>query len=227
LGASTFLLAFTALFSIVNPLTGAFTFYGATQDFSPRVRAQVSRRVAFYAFCLITASLYVGAYILSFLGISLPALQVAGGIVIALSGWGMLTSPDTSTEQRRSEASSALSDHSISERLSFYPLTMPLTVGPGTISVAISLGANRPTGVSADAIRFFIATLLAAALLAICIYAAYRHSDRLAAAIGKTGTAIVVRLSAFLLFCIGIQIGWTGLYQLLSTLPFATPQTLP
>jgi multiple antibiotic resistance protein len=104
---------------------------------------------------------------------------------------------------------------------------MPLTVGPGTISVAISLGANRPTGVSADAIRFFIATLLAAALLAICIYAAYRHSDRLAAAIGKTGTAIVVRLSAFLLFCIGIQIGWTGLYQLLSTLPFATPQTLP
>jgi multiple antibiotic resistance protein len=226
-GASTFFLAFTALFSIVNPLTGAFTFYGATQDFSPRVRAQVSRRVAFYAFCLVTASLYVGAYILSFLGISLPALQVAGGIVIALSGWGMLTSPDSSTEQRRSEATSALSDHQITERLSFYPLTMPLTVGPGTISVAISIGANRPTGVNADSITFFIATVLAVAILSVCIYLAYRHSAKLAAAIGKTGTAIVVRLSAFLLFCIGIQIGWTGLYQLLSTLPFATPQTLP
>ena len=226
MGPSTFLLAFTALFSIVNPLTGAFTFYGATQDFSSRARAQVARRVAFYSFCLITASLYVGAYILSFLGISLPALQVAGGIVISLSGWGMLTSPD-STEQRRNEASSALSDHAITERLSFYPLTMPLTVGPGTISVAISVGANRPTGVSADAITFIIATVLAVATLGVCIYLAYRHSDRLAAAIGKTGTAIVVRLSAFLLFCIGIQIGWTGLYQLLSTLPFATPQTLP
>ncbi|MEI6457924.1 MAG: MarC family protein [Pseudomonadota bacterium] len=226
MSASTYLLAFTALFSIVNPLTGAFTFYGATHDFSPRARAQVSRRVAFYSFCLITASLYVGAYILSFLGVSLPSLQVAGGIVIALSGWGMLTSPD-SAEQRRSEASSALSDHAVSERLSFYPLTMPLTVGPGTISVAISLGANRPTGVSADAIRFFISTELAVATLAICIYLTYRHSDHLADVIGKTGTAIVVRLSAFLLFCIGIQIGWSGLYQLLSTLPFATPQTLP
>lgn len=226
MAASTFLLAFTALFSIVNPLTGAFTFYGATQEFSPRARAQVSRRVAFYAFCLVTASLYVGAYILSFLGISLPALQVAGGIVIALSGWGMLTSPDTA-EQRRSEATSALSDHAITERVSFYPLTMPLTVGPGTISVAISVGANRPTGVSADAIAFFVATVTAVAALSICIYLAYRHSARLAAAIGKTGTAIVVRLSAFLLFCIGIQIGWTGLYQLLSTLPFAIPQTLP
>jgi multiple antibiotic resistance protein len=226
LGPSTFLLAFTALFSIVNPLTGAFTFYGATRDFSSRVRAQVSRRVAFYAFCLITASLYVGAYILSFLGISLPALQVAGGIVIALSGWSMLTSADSS-EQRRNEASSALSDHAVTERLSFYPLTMPLTVGPGTISVAISVGANRPTGVSADAITFFIATILAVAALSVCIYLAYRHSDRLAAVIGNTGTAIVVRLSAFLLFCIGIQIGWTGLYQLLSTLPFAVPQTLP
>lgn len=223
---ATFLLTFTALFSIVNPLTAAFTFYSATQDFPPRVRAQVSRRVAIYAFCLAAASLYVGAYVLSFFGISLPSLQVAGGIVISLSAWSMLTSADSGA-QRRSEASSALSDHSMSERLSFYPLTMPLTVGPGTISVAISIGANRPTGVSADAISFFIATIAGVAALALCIYLAYRNSSRLAAVIGSTGTAIVVRLSAFLLFCIGIQIGWTGLYQLLSTLPFATPQTLP
>ncbi len=225
MGASTFLLAFTALFSIVNPLTGAFTFFGATREFSPRARAHVSRRVAFYSFCLVTASLYIGAYILSFLGVSLPSLQVAGGIIISLSGWRMLTSSEP-TEQQRSEASSALTDHQITEHLSFYPLTMPLTVGPGTISVAISIGANRPTGVSADAITFFIATVLAVAAVSICIYLSYRHSDRLAAAIGKTGTTIVVRLSAFLLFCIGIQIGWTGLYQLLSTLPFATPQAL-
>jgi multiple antibiotic resistance protein len=223
---TTFLLAFTALFSIVNPLTGAFIFFGATQELSPKERVSAARWVAMYAAILVAASLYVGAYVLGFFGITLPALQVAGGIIISLSGWGMLTGPDTA-DRRRSEASAGIPSHHIISRLSFYPLTMPLTVGPGTISVAISVGANRPNGVTADALAFIIETMLAVLALGACVYVAYRHSEWLARAMGPTGTAIVVRLSAFLLFCIGIQIGWNGLYQLLGTLPFAVPTTLP
>ena len=105
---TTFLLAFTALFSIVNPLSSAFIFFGATQDLGPKLRAQLSRWVAIYAFSIVAASLYVGAYVLSFFGISLPVLKVAGGIVIAMSGWRMLSGPDT-TEERRSETASAVS----------------------------------------------------------------------------------------------------------------------
>ena len=214
---TTFLLAFGALFSIVNPLSGAFIFFGATREIDPRVRAQVARWVAIYAFCIVTLSLYIGAYVLSFFGISIPVLRVAGGIIVATSGWRMLNAPDA-TEQRRSETPTPRSTDVPPSRLAFYPLTMPLTTGPGTISVAISLGASRPNSLHGLA-EFFVETLAAVVLIVLLIYASYRNSARLAGLIGVTGTSIIVRLSAFLLFCIGIQVLWNGAAELLGTLP--------
>lgn len=221
---TTFLLAFGALVSIVNPLSGAFIFFGATRELEPRARSQVARWVAIYAFSIVAASLYVGAYVLSFFGISIPVLRVAGGIIVSMSGWRMLTEPDA-TEQRRSETPSPRSITVPPSRLAFYPLTMPLTTGPGTISVAISLGAGRPGGFHVSSVVFFVETLAAVALLSLLVYESYRHSARLADLIGGTGTTIVVRLSAFLLFCIGIQVFWNGAAELLSTL--AMPQSGP
>jgi len=217
----TFLLAFGALFSIVNPLSGAFIFYGATRELDPDARALVSRWVAIYAFFIVTVSLYIGAYVLSFFGISIPVLRVAGGIVVSMSGWQMLNAPDA-TEQRRSQTPSPRSMDVPPSRLAFYPLTMPLTTGPGTISVAISLGASRPSGFHAPAVEFFLETLTAVALLALLVYVSYRNSARFAHLLGATGTTIVVRLSAFLLFCIGIQVLWNGASELLGTLPLGS-----
>jgi multiple antibiotic resistance protein len=221
---ATFLLAFGALFSIVNPLSGAFIFFGATQGFEPKVRAHVSRWVAIYAFCIMATSLYIGAYVLSFFGISIPVLRVAGGIVVSMSGWRMLNEPDA-TEQRRSELPYPRALDVPPSRLAFYPLTMPLTTGPGTISVAISLGAGRPSGFHASSVEFFVETLLAVLALVVLIYGSYRNSGRLADWIGPTGTTIIVRLSAFLLFCIGIQVFWNGAAELLGRLPFGTTGT--
>jgi multiple antibiotic resistance protein len=220
---ATFLLAFGALFSIVNPLSGAFIFFGATQGMEPKVRSAVSRWVSIYAFSIVAASLYVGAYVLSFFGISIPVLRVAGGIVVSMSGWRMLNAPDA-TEQRRSEAPAyPRSIDSPPSRLAFYPLTMPLTTGPGTISVAISIGAGRPGGLGTALAQFFVETLAAALLLAMLVYGFYRNSARIADFIGPTGTTIIVRLSAFLLFCIGIQVFWNGAADLLSALSFGAP----
>jgi multiple antibiotic resistance protein len=221
---ATFLLAFTALFSIVNPLSGAFIFFGATQGLDSKVRKQLSRWVAIYAFCIVAASLYIGAYVLSFFGISIPVLRVAGGIIVSMSGWRMLTEPDV-TERRRSEAPYPRSIDVPTSRLAFYPLTMPLTTGPGTISVAVSIGAGRPSGLHAALLAFFVETLAAVALIAALVYALYRHSSRIAELIGPTGTTIIVRLSAFLLFCIGIQVFWNGASQLLGTLPLGSVGT--
>jgi multiple antibiotic resistance protein len=214
---TTFLLSFTALFSIVNPLSGAFIFFGATEPYDPKVRAAMARWVGIYSFIVMAASLYVGAYLLEFFGVTLPVLRVAGGIIVAAAGWRMLNAPDA-TQQRRREAPQAPFDAAPS-RLAFYPLTMPLTTGPGTISVAVSLGAGRPIGFDVSSLAFFVATLAATALLAFLIYGFYRNSARLAQLIGATGTTIVVRLSAFLLFCIGIQVLWNGASVLLG-LPF-------
>ena len=214
----TFLLAFGALFSIVNPLSSAFIFFGATRELEGNVRRHVARWVAIYAFAIVTVSLYVGAYVLEFFGISIPVLRVSGGILIAMSGWHMLNAPDT-VERQRSETPSPRSIDIPPSRLAFYPLTMPLTTGPGTISVAISLGARRPSGFHAPLLAFCIDTLAAVLLLALLIYLLYRHSARIARLLGATGTTIVVRLSAFLLFCIGVQILWNGVAELLATLP--------
>jgi multiple antibiotic resistance protein len=213
-----FLLAFGALFSIVNPLSGAFIYYGATRGLDGRARANVARWVAIYAFAIVAASLYIGAYVLSFFGISIPVLRVAGGLVIGASGWRMLNEPDA-TEQRRSQTPNPRSMDVPPSRLAFYPLTMPLTTGPGTISVAISLGAGRPHGFHAATLAFFVETLLAVVLLALLVYVFYRNAARLADLIGPTGTTIVVRLSAFLLFCIGIQVMWNGAAELLASVP--------
>jgi multiple antibiotic resistance protein len=218
---TTFLLALTALFSIVNPLSGMFIFFGATRELETPARSQVARWVAIYSFCIMAASLYVGAYVLGFFGVSIPVLRVAGGIIVAAAGWRMLNAPDA-TEQRRNETPSPRSIDVAPSRLAFYPLTMPLTTGPGTISVAISIGAGRPGGFHVSSLAFFVETLAATALLSVVIYGFYRHSARLAQWIGSTGTTIVVRLSAFLLFCIGIQVLWNGAAELLSTLPFNT-----
>jgi multiple antibiotic resistance protein len=218
---TTFLLSFTALFSIVNPLSGAFIFFGATRELEPPVRAAVSRWVSIYAFSIMAASLYIGAYVLEFFGISIPVLRVAGGIIVAASGWRMLNQPDA-TEQRRSETPAPKNMDVSPSRLAFYPLTMPLTTGPGTISVAISLGAGRPLGFHASSLAFFAETLAATALLALLIYVFYRYSAKLAKLMGPTGTSIIVRLSAFLLFCIGIQVAWNGVAELLGTLHFTS-----
>jgi multiple antibiotic resistance protein len=215
---ATFLLAFTALFSIVNPLGGAFIFFGATQDFDARTRARTARWVAIYAFAIVTVSLYVGAYVLEFFGISIPVLKVAGGIVISLSAWQLLSAPEERQQRKTATASTVAPSVQVApSRLAFYPLTMPITTGPGTISVAISLGASRPAGFEAAWLAFLLQTLLAATALSLSIWLLYRHSARIARAVGGTGTTIIVRLSAFLLFCIGIQVFWNGAEPLLAS----------
>jgi multiple antibiotic resistance protein len=207
-----FLLAFPALFSIINPLGGAFIFLAATSHLAPRVRNKMARKIAFYSFVTLVVSMLIGAYVLKVFGISMPVLRVAGGIVIALSAWKMLTADDEGEKQK-----AALEDASgrEAEHMAFYPLTMPVTTGPGTISVAIALG----TGSARRPVLFALEAFATAALICLLIYWFYAGSSRLAKAVGPTGTSIIARLSAFLLFCIGIQVLWTGFAELLTTLP--------
>jgi multiple antibiotic resistance protein len=206
-----FLLAFPALFSIINPLGGAFVFLSATRWLSPITREHVARWITIYSILILLVSMYVGAVVLGFFGISLPVLRVAGGIIIAVYGFRMLHAPDTVEE--RKEALDELSQPD-ARRLAFYPLTLPVTVGPGTISVAIALGTNRPF----FNFVFALASLLSVLAMGALIYVLYRFSDRISRVIGETGTNVVARLMAFILFCIGLQIGWNGLEELLEGL---------
>jgi multiple antibiotic resistance protein len=213
---SFFLLAFPALFSIVNPLGGAFIFLGATEHFGVKVRNELAKWIAIYSFAIVTASMYVGAYVLTFFGISISVLRAAGGIVIAAAAWRMLNAPDDEKPKGADEVAADLPATQALRRMAFYPLTMPITTGPGTISVAVSLGTNRPR--ETEALLSFIAeSMLAIVLICALVYVLYRYSAPLSRLIGPTGTVIVTRLSAFLLFCIGVQVFWNGAAELLAT----------
>ncbi len=207
--AAFVLLAFPALFSIINPLGGSFIFLAATQGLSPPARRALARRVAIFCFATLIVSMMVGAFVLRIFGISMPVLRVAGGIVIALSAWKMLNAEDNTGDRDHAVEEAAERE---ADRIAFYPLTMPVTTGPGTISVAIALG----TGSAADGnpLLFAIQVLLATVPMCLLIYILYASSSRLAKAVGPTGTNIIGRLSAFLLFCIGIQVMWGGVAEL-------------
>jgi len=211
--SDAFLIAFPSLFSIINPIGGAFIFDGVTTWFDHKTRTMIAARVGFYSLLIMFGALWVGAYVLNFFGVSLDALRIAGGLVVAASGWSLLASGDQRAERQGGAEQAAAASGVDPLQMAFFPLTLPLTTGPGTIAVAITLGAGRPT-LGSGLIAFFIGVSLAAAANAVVIWIAYRFSDRITAAIGETARHVVVRLSAFLLMCIGVQILVTALGDL-------------
>jgi multiple antibiotic resistance protein len=210
------LLAIAALFPIVDPLGGAPIYLVKTADLSSQERAALAKPVALYSFLLLAASTLIGTHVLDFFGVSIPVVQVAGGLVVCSIGWSLLNQPGSPFGKAGDAAGSALAREDPRER-AFYPLTMPLTVGPGSISVAITLGANTPQSVRR--LLFTVSAHLAGILVvAAAVYFCYRYADRIMNRLGPTGTTVLVRLSAFILLCIGVQICWNGLHALLSPL---------
>jgi multiple antibiotic resistance protein len=211
--ANTFLLVYAGLFPIVNPIGGAPIFLALTHHNSDEIRHNLAWRVAVNGFILLLGSLFVGSHVLVFFGITLPVVRIAGGLAVASFAWRLLRDGAAGADDRNEANQSTSVD-------AFYPLTMPLTVGPGSIAVAIALGAQRPQ----EATGFFDIALLAAAAsiglaaIALTIFVCYRFAGRMVAMLGASGINVMIRLSAFILLCIGIQIIWSG-YSALAGLP--------
>ncbi|HZC65544.1 MAG TPA: MarC family protein [Candidatus Dormibacteraeota bacterium] len=204
------LLIITALFPIVNPLGSSPIFLSLTQEYGAATRKILARKVAMNSFVLLVASFIIGSHILAFFGISIPVVQVGGGLVVISTGWTLLTQKDASDKHGEVRKNVNPLD---AFRNAFYPLTLPLTVGPGSISIAVTLGANEPRQVGANVVAIG-AAIIGSALLAVSVYLCYGFADRLAQALGENGMTIVVRLSSFLLVCIGVQIFWNGVSAL-------------
>ena len=210
-GLEAILVTVAALLPIVNPLGSAPIFLAHSADLPPAARQQLAWVVARNAFLLLVAAMLVGSYLLAFFGISIPIVRVAGGLVLLNTGWKLLhagdapDSPPTSiTDAWQREAA----------KRGFYPLTFPLTVGPGSISVAITLGAGSSFDRPAGLIRV-AAGVIGAAIIAVAINVCYRFATRLIGALGETGTNVFLRLSAFILLCVGVAIFWNGVVGLI------------
>ena len=203
---SAFLLTFAALFPIVNPLEGAPFFLALTAGSSSAERQVLARKAAVNGFALLLGSMVLGPWMLEVFGIRLPVVRIAGGLVVAALGWKLLS------QEQWSDHAAGLQAESARKVGSFYPLTMPLTVGPGSMSVAITIGSRKPAGLPPlpQLAAHATGALLGVLAIAISIYLAYRFAENIARLLGETGLEVLVRLSAFILMCIGIEILWSG-----------------
>lgn len=217
---ATALVTVAALIPITNPPGGAPIFLTLTAGMGTEEREAMAGRVAIYCFALLIFGAFGGSYVLRFFDISLPVVRVAGGLLVAATAWRLLTAE----ANEATDAPTAAMQKSAAEVAgrAFYPLSFPLTVGPGSISIAITLGASLPPRGIPELISS--AGLVAGiAFTCLAIWIVYRYAARFVRLLGETGTAVFLRLSAFILLCIGVQICWDGASELLGSVRSRVP----
>ncbi len=189
-------------------------FHDVTSDRAPEERRRLAGLIGAYSAIVLVGSLLLGGYILTFFGVSLGALRIAGGLVVANRAWLLLMNPQVHEDRKATDAAGAQDS---AEDVAFFPLTMPFTTGPGSIAVAIALASQRPSG-GGGTVSFFAGMTLAALCVAILVWLFYRSSDRVMALLGTRGARTLSRLVAFLLLCVGVQIVVTGMESLVQAM---------
>jgi multiple antibiotic resistance protein len=216
----SFLLAFTALLPLVNPIGSALVFLELVGDEPPLVYRQLARRIAIATIGFLIAIQFGGALLLGFFGISLPIVQVTGGIVIAATAWTLLFEPDSGAHSRSKQAeiagNSAAQDEDLIGKI-FYPFTFPITAGPGTLVVMITLSARVGNALAVKVLDH-AGIALAVLILSGFVYLCYGYAPQLIKKVSPSTAHGILRVIAFILMCIGVQIAWNGTSLLIAGL---------
>jgi len=205
---NTMLFAFLALFPILNPPAMAPVFLQLTGGLKDAQRNHLAALIGFYTWAFLTSLLVVGGWVLKLLGISIPVIAIAGGLLLFHSAWRMLNRDPRFRESDTADLKTHMRDKA------FYPLTMPLTAGPGAIAVTLSLVPRGPIW-HPQTLLGFLALTCGIALAALTVYLFYRFGTTVIRRLGATGEATITQLSAFVLLAIGVQIVWSGLRELI------------
>jgi multiple antibiotic resistance protein len=207
-------LVVAALFPIVNPLGSAAIFVNLVGPIAFTTQRLLAQKIGIYSFFLLICSLLWGVHVLAFFGISIYAVQIGGGLVVAATGWSLLNQDTGQAKPAATREDEILEN-------AFYPFTLPITVGPGSISVAITLGAHLPDELHESSLfspRVLIAAITGITLICVIIYMCYVYARKAEHLLGRSGTSMVMRLSSFILLCIGVQIISTGIKAYLQTI---------
>jgi multiple antibiotic resistance protein len=207
------LLTFGALFPVVNPLGDGPLFLAMTARCDDPLRIELAKRIGLYSFALLLGSMLLGGFVLRIFGLSIPVVQVAGGALVCAFGWNLLG------DSPRPPAAAIDPDHERQATLgrAFYPLTMPLSVDAGAISVAITVGAHHGQTIG-NAITHFVGAVVGGGLIAASIFLTYRYAEWISRRVGPTGMTVLLKLSAFIMLCIGVAISWNGVQALVAQL---------
>jgi multiple antibiotic resistance protein len=218
---TTFLLAFSALLPIINPVGSALIFLGVVGDAPPAVFRPLARRIAINNIIFLAVIELIGSSILRFFGISLPVIQLAGGLVITSIGWTLLNQKDAdvTTHDKQEEADANDDKSKALAGKSFYPFTFPITSGPGTLVVILTLSAHVSRATPLDYGLSHGGVFLAIVVISILCYFCYAYAPRLTRAVAPGTVHGILRVMAFIVLSIGVQIMWNGFRTLYSQLP--------
>jgi multiple antibiotic resistance protein len=209
----SFLFTFAALLPLLNPPAVAPIFWSLTEGASTATRVALAKRVAINVALMLTVAMVAGNVLLSFFGISLPIVRVGGGLLVIASAWRLVNSPDGDTG-RVAQMAEAFNPEMAKAR-AFYPLTFPISCGPGAIAAAITVGVSLRDGDHIERLVRLAASLPGIVAVSVVLYACLRFAAQLLYRLGRNGTLVFMRLSAFIMLCLGIQIVWGGTQELL------------
>lgn len=213
-----FALGFSALLPLVNPLGTALVILGLVGILPAAEYKTLARKIAINMTLFMAAVELAGSYVLEFFGVSLSIVQFAGGVVVAAIGWTMLNQKDadTASDDTSSQMERELTPRD--ESRAFYPLTFPVTVGPGSIVVMLTLSAHASESSISENVLAHVGVMLAVIALAALVYVCYSYAPQIARAVSPSTAHGIVRVIAFILLCIGVQIAWNGLEALIKPL---------
>jgi multiple antibiotic resistance protein len=214
---NSFLIAFSVLLPLINPFGSALVFLGLVGDAPPELIRSLARRIAINNIIFLAIIEALGATILNFFGISLPIVQLGGGFIITAIAWGLLNEKSAAASSKDKEEETGAQGAMRNKRLeegAFYPFTFPITSGPGTLVGMLTLGAHSSGRALTTNILSHIGVFIAVIVLSVLCYYCYAYAPRLTRAISPSTAHGILRVIAFILFCIGVQIAWNGLSAL-------------
>ncbi|HTQ27495.1 MAG TPA: MarC family protein [Puia sp.] len=201
-----------ALFPVVNPIGSALMVNRYFKDLSRPEKKKTVMKITLYAFILCTVTLFAGHWILELFGLTIPVIQVAGGIMICKTGWDFLSGGKPS-DQNTGGGNAVISKEDLQEKL-FFPITFPITTGAGTMAVLFTLSAHGANDNFSNYLLNTAALMLSVTIICAMVYFLYMNTDTLLKYAGSNGEAIINRIVAFLTFCVGLQIAFTGIKAL-------------
>src|SRR6267143_2351402 len=188
---------FLALFPIVNPLGGVPLFFTLTNNLPREDRSRTALRTALYVIAILIIFMLVGRFVLHFFGISLPVLKIAGGLIVANTAWGMVTSTSRMTVAETEEATDK-------EDISLTPLAMPLLSGPGAIGVVMALAAHVDNWLA------YLGMVIGIAAVALSVFLFLCMGGPLVRRLGPGAVGAINRIFGFLILAIAVQLVWDG-----------------
>jgi len=212
----SFLIVLAALLPILNPAATAPIFLSLTEGASPATRAILARRIARNVILLLVGAMLVGSFVLDLFGISLPIVRVGGGLIVAAHAWRLLNANQTISETNRMLAEAFTPEQA--GRQAFYPLTFPISCGPGSLAATITIGVTLHDPQLSLTMAGIGGGILALFVIGAILFLAFRYAMQLLRPLGETGTLVFLRLSAFILLCLGVQIVWDGVSELIRSL---------